>query len=56
MVVGTNDEYVTPLIAADQEALLRGERLAHEVCRFEGGHTLDAGVLRDLAGARESEG
>ena len=51
MVVGTTDEYMTPLVAAEQEALLRGEKLAHEVCRFEGGHTMDAGVLRDLAGA-----
>jgi predicted esterase len=50
MVVGTNDDYITPLIAAEQEALLRDAKLAHEVCRFEGGHTLDAGVLRDLAG------
>lgn len=52
MVVGVNDEYFTPLIAAEQEALLRGEKLAYEVCRFEGGHTIDAGLLRELAGGR----
>jgi predicted esterase len=50
MVVGANDEYITPLVAAEQEALLRGEKLAYEVCRFEGGHTMDAGLLRELAG------
>jgi predicted esterase len=52
MVVGANDEYLTPLVVAEQEALLRGEKLAYEVCRFEGGHTMDAGLLRDLAGGR----
>jgi predicted esterase len=51
MVVGANDEYVTPLVAAEQEALLRDEKLAYEVCRFDGGHTIDAGLLRELAGA-----
>jgi predicted esterase len=50
IVVGANDEYVTPLIAAEQEALLRSEKLAYEVCRFEGGHTMDAALLRELAG------
>ena len=50
LVVGTNDEYVTPLIAAEQEALLRGEKLAYEVRRFEGGHAMDPELLRELAG------
>jgi predicted esterase len=49
MVVGETDEYVTPLVAAEQEALLRDEKLAYEVCRFDGGHTMDAGILRELA-------
>jgi predicted esterase len=52
MVVGTNDEYMTPLVAAEQEALLRDAKLAHEVCRFDGGHTIDAELLRTLAGGR----
>jgi predicted esterase len=51
MVVGANDEYVTPLVAAEQEALLRDETLAYEVCRFEGGHEMNAELLRELAGS-----
>lgn len=51
LVIGSADEYVTPLVAAEQEALLRGEKVVYEMCRFEGGHTLDSGVLRQLAGA-----
>jgi predicted esterase len=50
LVVGGSDEYITPLVATEQEALLRGEKLAYEVCRFDGGHAMDAGVLRELAG------
>jgi predicted esterase len=50
MVVGSADDYVPPLAAAEQEALLRSEKLAFEVCRFDGGHTMDEGMLRQLAG------
>jgi predicted esterase len=49
LVVGTSDEYVTPAAVGEQEALLREAKLAYEVRRFDGGHTMDAGVLRDLA-------
>lgn len=49
LVVGAADEQVTPLVAAEQEARLRDEKLVYEVRRYDGGHTLDAGVLRDLA-------
>jgi predicted esterase len=52
LVVGSADEYMTPLVAAEQEALLRGEKVAYEVCRFDGGHAMDAGMLQQLAGAR----
>jgi len=51
MVVGAADDYVPPLAAAEQEALLRSEKLAFEVCRFDGGHTVDERMLRQLAGA-----
>jgi predicted esterase len=51
IVVGTSDEYVTPIAVAEQEALIRGEKLAYEVCRFDGGHAMDADTLRQLAGA-----
>jgi predicted esterase len=50
LVVGTADDFVSPLLAAEQEALLRTEKLAFEVCRFDGGHSLDAGMLRRIAG------
>jgi predicted esterase len=50
MVLGTNDEHITPLVAADQEALLRGEKLAYDVRRFDGGHAMDARLLREIAG------
>jgi predicted esterase len=50
LVFGANDEYITPLVAAEQESLLRDQKVAYEVCRFEGGHTLDADLLRQLAG------
>jgi predicted esterase len=50
MVVGSADDYMPPLAASEQEALLRSETLAFEVCRFDGGHTMDGGVLRQLAG------
>jgi predicted esterase len=51
MVFGRNDEYITPLVAAEQEALLRAEKVACEVRHVDGGHTIDAGVLRELAGS-----
>jgi len=51
IVVGSADDYVPPLAAAEQEALLRTEKVAFEVCRFDGGHTLEGDVLRQLAGA-----
>jgi predicted esterase len=50
LVLGASDEYVPPLVAAEQEALLRDHKLAYEVCRFAGGHTMDADILRQLAG------
>jgi predicted esterase len=49
LVVGADDEYVTPLVAAEQESLLRESKVAYEICRFDGGHALDAGALRELA-------
>jgi predicted esterase len=51
LVVGQSDEYVTPLVAAEQEARLRDERLAYDVRRFDGGHALDVEVLRELTTA-----
>jgi predicted esterase len=50
LVVGSADDYAPPLVAAEQEGLLRAEKLAYQVCRFEGGHSLDDQMLRQLAG------
>jgi predicted esterase len=50
LVIGSGDDFVPPLLAAEQEALLRAEKLAFEVCRFDGGHSVDASMLRQLAG------
>ena len=50
LVVGSSDGYMTPLAAAEQEALLRDQKLPYEVVRFDGGHAMDAAVLRQLAG------
>ena len=51
LVVGAGDEFITPAVASEQEALLRRENVVYEVRRFEGGHAMDAAVLRELSGA-----
>jgi predicted esterase len=50
LVVGSGDEFVTPLIASEQESRLRDEKLVFDVHRYDGGHTVDEGVLRALVG------
>jgi predicted esterase len=52
LVVGASDEFVTPLAVAEQEKRLRDEKLVYELRRYEGGHALDEGVLRELVTAR----
>jgi hypothetical protein len=49
LVFGAGDEFVTPLAAAEQEARLRDEKLVYEIRRYDGGHSLDEGILRELA-------
>jgi predicted esterase len=49
LVFGAGDEFVTPLAAAEQEARLRDEKLVYDIRRYDGGHSLDEGVLRELA-------
>jgi predicted esterase len=51
LVVGVTDEFFTPLTVAEQEKRLRDEKLVYEVCRYEGGHSLDEGLLREIATA-----
>jgi len=49
IVVGSADEYISPLVVAEQEALLRAEKVPYEVYRFDGGHAIDAAMLAQLA-------
>jgi predicted esterase len=49
LVFGVGDEFVTPLAAAEQEARLRDEKLVYDIRRYDGGHSLDEGILRELA-------
>ncbi len=48
-VVGTRDEFATPKILAAEEARFRALGLEATLVRFDGGHRLDDGALRDLA-------
>jgi predicted esterase len=49
LIAGTTDGYATPERLADQEDRLRAADVPWETLRFDGGHRLDAGVLRGLA-------
>jgi len=49
LVVGTADQYITPKVVAAAEARLAAASIPHRVLRFEGGHALDAGVLKTLS-------
>ena len=50
LVAGTEDPYATPEKVREEEARLREEAVAFESITFDGGHRLDADVLRRLAG------
>lgn len=52
LVAGTEDEYATPERVRKEEARLRQEAIAFQSVAFEGGHRLDADVLRELAAGR----
>ena len=49
IVAGTEDPYATPEKVREEEARLRQEAVAFESVTFDGGHRLDADVLRRLA-------
>lgn len=51
LVSGTRDRLVPDSLAAHHEARLRAAGIDPIVHRFDGGHRLDRGTLRDLAGA-----
>jgi predicted esterase len=48
LVVGTEDEYVTPERLAAQQALLDEHAIPYDLVSFDGPHRLDAGTLRHV--------
>lgn len=48
LVYGNRDEYFTPKIVAATEARLREHQIPYELNPFEGGHEIDAAVLKTL--------
>jgi predicted esterase len=49
IVYGTSDEYITPKIAAQEEARLEAAKIPFEVHTFDGGHDVPAAALRAVA-------
>ena len=49
LVVGARDEFATADVVAREEERLRAAGIPFRTTLFDGGHTLDAGVLRRLA-------
>ena len=50
LVVGTNDEYITPARLAEAEAFLTGHGIDYRLQTFDGGHRLSKRVLERLCG------
>ncbi len=50
LVVGTEDEFVTPTLLADQEALLTEHNIPYRLRTFTGPHKIDRETLKVLAG------
>ncbi len=49
LVYGSRDEYFTPKVVATTEARLREQQVPYELVPFDGGHEIDAAVLKRLA-------
>ncbi len=49
LVYGSRDEYFTPKIVSATEARLREQGVPYELVPFEGGHDIDAAVLKRVA-------
>ena len=49
LVYGSSDEYFTPKVVAATEARLREQGTHYDVTSFDGGHEIDAAVLKQLA-------
>lgn len=50
LVAGRGDRFAPDAVVEEEERVLRGQGLEPRVVRFDGGHTLDAAVLKSLAG------
>ena len=53
LVAGSTDPFITAKILTRDEARLRENGIVYQVERFEGGHELDAEVLRRIAGGHQ---
>ncbi len=49
LVYGSDDEYFTPKVVAASEARLREQGIAYDLVPFDGGHVIDAAVLKKVA-------
>jgi len=49
LVYGSRDEYFTPKVVAATEARLQEQKIAYELVPFDGGHEIDAAVLKKVA-------
>lgn len=49
MVVGKQDDYINLLLLSQQEARLKKQEISYQLITFDGGHQLNAEVLRKLA-------
>jgi predicted esterase len=50
LVAGDRDEFATPEALERHETVLRENAVRHRTVRYAGGHSIDGGVLRELAG------
>jgi predicted esterase len=49
LVYGSRDQYFTPKVVSATEARLREQKVPYELVPFDGGHEIDAAVLKRLA-------
>jgi predicted esterase len=54
LVMGKQDEYANSSLLAQQQELLNKHAISYRLITFEGGHQLDAEVLRELAQGEQS--